>query len=396
MGFVFQEEDSFSFAHDRVQEAAYQLIPESERPQIHLNIGRELLAKAAPEELNDILFDAVNHLNRGSELITDPAEKARLADLNAAAGRRARSSVAYAAARDYFAAAAALMPDEAWDFQYAFQFPLYLDWAEAEYLRGSFDAAEILFERLLAQAKSDIDKAKVYTLRLEVYQVAGKYDAAVDMGIEALRLFGVEIPEDAGALGLAIQTETQAVTANLQGRNIEELANAPEATDPRIAAIIALLSNMAPAAYIGSRPQLYPLIALKSVNYSLTFGPMAHSSYGYSDYGIMLTALFGTPYTGYAFSEAAIKLSEKFDTLKFRALSLFLHGHMINFWLKPISTDFPILEKGFLLCLRFGEPVRSKLHRQWHRVAGDGARRHAHQHYGTLTKICRLRPQHPE
>ncbi len=353
-GFVLQEEDSVRFVHDRVQEAAYLLVPESERPRIHLNIGRKLLSQAAPEELDGILFDAVNHLNRGAALMTDAAEKAKLADLNAAAGKRARSSIAYSAARDHFATAAGLLPQETWESRYEFQFALHLDWAEAEYLRGGFEEAEALFELLLARAKSDLDKAKIYALKLEVYQVAGKYDAAVDMGIEALRLFGVEIPEDGEALGRAIQAEAAAATANLQGRNTEELASAPEATDPQAVAIIGLISNMAAAAYIGSRPQLYPLVILKSVNYTLKYGPTAASSYAYSGYGIILTSLFGTPYSGYAFSEAAIKLSERFKAVSLRAISLFLHGHMINFWLKPIGTDFPFLEKGFLLCLDSG------------------------------------------
>ena len=194
----------------------------------------------------------------------------------------------------------------------------------------------------------------MYALRLEVYQVAGKYDAALDMGIEALRLFGEEIPEGGEALGQAIQAEAAAAAANLQGRKIEDLADAPEAADPRIKAVIGLLSNMTPVAYIGSRPQLYPLIALKAVNYGLKFGPTLELSHCYSDYALMLCSLFGDPQAGYAFSEVAIKLSERFNTPSMRAASLFLHGHMINFWLKPVATDIAVLEKGFLLCLEAG------------------------------------------
>ena len=353
-GFVFQDGDNLSFLHDRVQEAAYLLIPAGERAEVHLKIGRKLLARAAPVGLSGALFEVVDQLNRGSALMTDPAEKDRLAGLNAAAGKRARSSVAYAAARDYFAAAAALLPKRTWDSQYTFQFALYLDWAEAEYLRGDFEGAEALFELLLAQARSDLDKVKVYALRLEIYQVAGKHDAALDMGIEALRLFGEEIPEGGEALGQSIQAEAAAAAANLQGRKIEDLADAPEATDPRIKALIGLLSNMTPVAYIGSRPQLYPLIALKAVNYGLKFGPTLELSHCYSDYALMLCSLFGDPQAGYAFSEAAIKLSERFNTPSLRAASLFLHGHMINFWIKPVATDIAILEKGFLLSLDAG------------------------------------------
>ena len=32
-------------------------------------------------------------------------------------------------------------------------------------------------------------------------------------------------------------------------------------------------------------------------------------------------------------------------------------GNMINFWLNPIATDFPILEKAFSACLNVGNHV---------------------------------------
>ncbi len=353
-GLLFQTDDSVSFLHDRVQEAAYALIPENRRPGIHLNIGRKLLSQAGPGDLSDILFDVVNHLNRGAALITDPVERVRLAGLDAAAGRRARASIAYATARDFFAIAASYLPEDSWETRYDFQFLLFLDWAEAEFLRGSFDEAERLFEILLARAKSDLDKVKVYELQLNLYPVEGKYDDALAVGLKALQVFGVEIPEGEDALSRAIQAEAQAVEAKLQGRKIEDLPYAEEATDPRVRAVIGLLSNTAPLAYIGSSPRLFPLIPLLSVSYSLDYGPTKESCHSYSDYGLILRTFFGDPHTAYAFSDAAIKLSERFNALPLTAVCLFLHGNMINFWLNPISTDFPILERAFSASLDSG------------------------------------------
>ncbi|MEJ2626922.1 MAG: hypothetical protein P8Z80_21250 [Pseudolabrys sp.] len=244
-------------------------------------------------------------------MLTDPAEKKRLAELNAAAGRKARSSIAYATARDFFAAAAALLPEETWDTRYDFQFALFLDWAETEYLRGVFEQAERLFDRLLARADNDLHKAAVYELRLKVYQIAGDWDEAVAMGLKALRLFGVEIPPDDATLERETQAAATAVKVNLQGREIAELADAPEATDPRAKAVIDLLSGVAPTTYASSRPQLFPLLILKLVNYSLVVGPTKESCHGYSAYGFLLGSLFNDPHSGCAFSEMSIKLSER-------------------------------------------------------------------------------------
>jgi PAS domain S-box-containing protein len=353
-GFLFRQADSVAFLHDRVQEAAYALIPEVERPVVHLNIGRKLLLQAGPEELNDILFDVANHLNRGAGLMTDPAEKARFAELNAAAGRRARASVAYATARDFFAAAAALLPEGAWDTRYDSTFALYLNYAECEYLCGAFDEAEPLFDILLAQAKSDLDKAAVYELRLTVYPIAGKYDDALAAGLQALQLLGEEIPEDNPGIDQAIKAEATAAAEHWRGCRIADFASAPAASDPRIKAVIALLTYSAAAAYIGSRPQLFPLFILKNVYYSLKYGPAKESCNAYAAYGFMLASVFGDPHSGYAFSDMAIKLGERFNDLGAIGAAHYLHGNHVNFWLNPIATDFPILERGFSVCLDAG------------------------------------------
>jgi PAS domain S-box-containing protein len=356
-GFLFQQDDCVSFLHDRVQEAAYALIPEEKRPEAHLKIGRTLLAQAGPEELSDTLFDIANHLNRGAGLMTDPAEKAELAELNTNAGRRARASIAYATARDFFAAAIALLPTDAWDTQYALTFALHLELAECKYLCGALDKAESLFVLLLARAKSPLDQVKVYELQLALYQVGGRYDDALAAGLRALHLLGVDIPENDAAINEAIRAEATGVAEAWRDRQIAALATAPEVSDPRIKTVIAVLSNSNGPAYIGSRPQLFPLINLMNVNNSLRFGPEKGSCEAYAAYGFMLASIFGDAATGYAFSDMAMRLSERFNDLRAIGATHYIHGNHVNFWVNPIATDFPVLERGFDACLNSGNLV---------------------------------------
>ena len=60
--------DAYRFLHDRVQEAAYSLIPEDARAAAHLRIGRLLASRTAPAEIEEKIFEIVNQLNRGSHL----------------------------------------------------------------------------------------------------------------------------------------------------------------------------------------------------------------------------------------------------------------------------------------------------------------------------------------
>src|SRR5262252_7418938 len=93
-GLVSRRSDSYGFLHDRVQEAAYALIPEPRRPEAHVQIGRWLLAHLPQEVVSNHVFEIVNQLNRGVALITDLSESDTLRQLNAQAGRRAKHATA--------------------------------------------------------------------------------------------------------------------------------------------------------------------------------------------------------------------------------------------------------------------------------------------------------------
>ena len=99
---IVRSEDSYKFVHDRVQEAAYFLISEESRAAAHLRIGRLLNSHTPPEKREEAIFEIVNQLNRGTELITSVDERDQLAELNLIAARRAKASTAYASALNIF------------------------------------------------------------------------------------------------------------------------------------------------------------------------------------------------------------------------------------------------------------------------------------------------------
>src|SRR5215471_3994191 len=106
---IERREGAYRFIHDRVQEAAYALIPEEGRAAAHLRIGRLLAAHTPPEEREEAIFELVNQLNRGAALITARDEREQLAEFNLMAGKRAKASTAYASALTYLLAGAALL-----------------------------------------------------------------------------------------------------------------------------------------------------------------------------------------------------------------------------------------------------------------------------------------------
>jgi serine/threonine protein kinase len=115
----------YKFLHDRVQQAAYVLIPEDQKQVMHYSIGQLLLSKLSEVEQSERLFDIVNHINFGQSLLSQKDEKEKIAQLNLAAAQKAISSTAYEAAIRYLETGIDLLEVEAWMSQYGLMFNLY-------------------------------------------------------------------------------------------------------------------------------------------------------------------------------------------------------------------------------------------------------------------------------
>ena len=355
-GLILRADAAYRFLHDRVHEAAYGLIPESERAAAHLRIGRALATGTAPDALEDAIFDIVNHLNRGSALIEAQDERERLIALNLIAGKRARSSNAYVSARNYLVEATALLAPDEWTRRYEETFGLYLLLSECEYLVGNFETADALFEMLLGRASSELLRVKVHCLRIKLYQVAGKYDQGLAVALNALRAFAVVFPQSEQDIKAAIAVQLHQLPINLAGRAIGELVEAPVAADPIKGAIIDLLVDAVPCAYI-AQPPLFPLVTLEAVNRSITHGNTDQSSYAYGVFALALVSHVGDISSACQFSEMSLRLNERFNNPLLRGTLLHLHGDHVNFWRRHFATGLPILEQAFAACLEVGDLV---------------------------------------
>lgn len=349
-------DDSYKFVHDRVEEAAYGLVPPEKRVEAHLAIGRLLYARLPKAALEARVFEVVSQLDRGAALITDPHEKAELRRLNVLAATKAKAAVAYASARQWFAQAAVLLPEDAWGEQYDETFSIFLAWAECEYSSGHFEDADALFHRTLGKARSKADRAAVDVLRMRLYQVSGRYADGVSVALSALALFGVVVPSEEPALSQRAQAERDAIERRLSGHSVADLIDAPVAKDPDVRAIIRLLVEAAPCAYIG-RPAVFPLLALSAVRFSLEHGNIEESCFAYSVYGLLLVSVYGDISRAFELSEMSLRLNAKFGDARLRGTLLHLHGDHIHFWKRPFSTGKPILDEAFRACLDVGDFV---------------------------------------
>jgi len=280
---IARSEGTYKFVHDRVQEAAYSLLPEELRGEAHLQIGRLLLSRTAPQEIEGKIFEVVNQLNRGSELIDSLQERQQVAELNLIAGNRAKTSAAYASALKYFVAGRALLPKDSWEQRYALTFALEFRRAECEFLSGNFRAAEEQLSMLSRRAGDVVDRAAVARLRVELYIALDRVDRAVEVGLEYLRSVGVDWsphPTDD-----QVRHEYERIWHQLGNRPIEALIDLPPMTDPACRATLDVLTALegGPARFAGVNLQC--LVVARMANLSLEHGNSDGSCVAYVHLG---------------------------------------------------------------------------------------------------------------
>jgi PAS domain S-box-containing protein len=347
----------YKFLHDRVQQAAYSLINEQDRQKTHLKIGQLLLKNSTEQELEEKLFDIVNHLNVGAELITDSEELYRLAQLNFRAGTKAKESTAYEPATACFIKAIELLPGEVWQEHYELTFALHRELSECEYLCSKFERAEELFDLTLNNSQSDLDKAQIQKIRLALYDITGKYLENSQIGSEALANFGLRVPTTNKVDILSVfDRELQVYRAYLENTKIADLIDAPEMANPQIKACMNLLMNMTGPAYFTNQ-DLLALICLKMVNLSIEYGNSDVSSHGYAFWGIIAGSRLGEYEAGYEFGQLALKLNDNYNNLTSKVFNLF--GALISPWRSHFKASIPLLRLGYQAGVETGDVYTS-------------------------------------
>jgi PAS domain S-box-containing protein len=351
VGLVFCEDSAYKFLHDRIQQATYTLIPEEHLAEVHLRIGRVLLASMTADQLAEHLFDVANQLNRGAIRLTDRDEKAQVAAIDLRAGRKAKASAAYASACAYFSAGMALLDERDWGRQYELTFSVWLERAECELLSGNFETAEQLIVELLQRGASKVDQAAVYHLKVMLHTVKSERAQAVATALTCLRLFGIDIPEH--PTWEQVQAEYEAVWQTLNGRPIESLIDLPLMTDPELQAAMQVLSVLTPPAYFTDF-RLYCLQVCRMVNVSIQHGTSGPSAHAYGFLGIVLGLAFHRYRDAHRFAKLACDLVEKHSFIAYQAKAYVSMG-IAALWTQPITTAIDFNRMAFRTATETGD-----------------------------------------
>ncbi len=332
----------YQFLHDRVQQAAYELISGPERIATHWKIGKLFLARIPLSEREANIFTIVDSLNRAITLIQEPVERQQLTELNLIAGCKAKAANAHDAAFDYFSTGWQLLPANSWQTQYDLTLAVTLARAEAAYLCGNFQEMEGLVEIVLQQARSLGDRVKAHEVRIQGQIARGEPLAAVEIALQVLGTLGHKFPLHPSKLRILlalIKTKW-----DLKRKSIESLNDLPLMSDSDILAagrIMMLAGSSAFSAAI----ELVPLLALTGISLSVKYGNAPISTYGYSSYSIILCGVLGDIESGYRFGKLALNLVDKLNVPELKAKNLMLFNNFVRHWQEHLrASSLPLLE----------------------------------------------------
>jgi len=309
----------YKFQHDRIQQAAYALVPEVERSNLHLRIGSVLKQRLESGDYAK-LFQAVHHLNQAWERLDQPEQKLELVELNLQAGLKAKQSTAYETSLDYMRHATTLLEVDSWNENYTLSFQAFKEQAELEYLCAHFEMANELFHLLISKAKTNLDKALVCTIKIQLESTNDNYEEVISLGRTTLQLLNVRHNFDPSSINLTLQWLR--LSRKIRKYPFETLNHLPPMTDEmRKVAMSALVHTSNACFFVNKKGWLASTFTM--VEMTLDYGMTPESSIGFVGYAMFQYFQLRHDEEAFRWGMLACSLSKPYPTLHVKTLTSF-------------------------------------------------------------------------
>jgi predicted ATPase/signal transduction histidine kinase len=332
----------YRFLHDRVQQAAYSLIPSDQKQHTHLQIGRLLLANTPTNQQTNQLFEIVNHLNIAIVIIQDLNEQQILAKLNFQAAQKAKVSTAYTAAFNYAQISQQLLGVAGWQTQYRLTLRLHETLAETALLRGDLKIVPILVEMILEQGKNTLDRLKAYEIIIQFHTIQKQYQQAIARGLEILQQLGVKLTPQPHRLVLI--KELMKTKIALSGQSQEHLLGLANIVIPEKLAALRIIDSLQMTAYLGS-PKLMVLLATAGIQITLQHGNTPWAASFYAHYCMILSSL-GKLEQSYQIGKLAMLLADRYGDLFITAKVKVIIPWFSQPWQEDLRSSIPVMDEG--------------------------------------------------
>ena len=331
----------FRFSHDRIHQAAYALISESERSMLHYRIGKRLQQDTSLNEGGDHVFLVVDQLNAGRAMLTSELERMELAELNLSAGIRAKAGAVFAVALRYFKTGLELLEENCWEAYYDLALALHNQTAEGAFLCSETDEMEQVVRIVQQHARSPVDQAPAYEVKILSLTAQNRWAEACEAALEILKKLGLSLPTSPGKMQIRLSLLKTKIM--LAGKSFDHLIQLPPMTDPSKTAIMRIIMR-ANAALATIYPEMYPVLTNEQLRMTVRHGNGPASASAYLNYGMLLGAR-GDMETGYRFGQLALRFLQQPQAEVSRIPTRFAFNLIMRHWKEHLrETLAPFLE----------------------------------------------------
>ncbi|MBL7812044.1 MAG: AAA family ATPase [Bacteroidetes bacterium] len=345
---------TYSFVHDRIQQALYSLTADEERSVMHLQLGW-ILAGRMNEGIEVELMEVVGHLNQALPMITVPEQRMALAGMNVGAGKKAKESNAYAHAIELFRTAIDLLPPDAWKTCNELAFGANILLAESEFLHGNFPESENIYNHILEEATDLHQQAAAICLKMILYIYSGRYGDAIDMAHKGLALFGFDLPNP--ELPDSIPNAMGKTLGLLGNRDVQSIVDSEAMSDPNMIMVNNILAILLPAAFLSKQSNLWTIGVLEMTSLLLEKGITQPGALGLASFGMMVGQILGDTQKAHDIGETAIAITEKLDDPTRDSQLKFVSGAFLSSWVKDPEFCIDRLDESTSSGLQYGDLI---------------------------------------
>jgi len=342
----------YRFLHDRVQQAAYTLIPQPEKEKTHYQIGQLLLKNTPDNEQEQKIFDIANHLNFGKVFVSPQSERVQLAQLNLLAGIKAKNAIAFQASFDYAHTGLSLLGDKSWERQYQLTLDLHNLATESAYLKGDFSVMESLVSTIKKNTTEILDTVSVIQTQIQFYAAQQNYSSAISTGRDILQELGISFPDQPSFD--EVKQEYNRFQPYINQFSIKQIEELPLLQDQEKLAIAKILLAIAASAVI-SDTNLCWLITLQLVKLSLENGNSAASAYGYACYGILVHFIEQDIERYYQFGQLSLNVVDIFPRNPTKSRVFGVAGAYTSYLKSHLRESRPLLSEAYISGLESGD-----------------------------------------
>lgn len=342
---------NFQFFHDSIQQAAHDLFNPSNRIDLHMEIARQLEKRLQPDKpFDDSIFDIVDHYNRALDakktVIIDRAEKRRIADLNLAAAKVAKSAAAYEVALNYCQTSEKWLTQIDWENDYSFLIELYSEAMECGYLSRRFELLEEYGREISKHSKHILDEVRAMKSIALYYNSKGEHEKAVALLLRALKQLGINIPKHPGKIRILKDLIILKATHMLKMGSISDLANLPIVNDKYTEAVQDLIVEISPSSYLIGNITLFSMLYIQALGLIFHKCNSKKAAAIYAPFGIILVSI-GSIENAFQFGKLSLAVADNLDDPIGRTTAIYVILTFIFHWKKELNKVTPSLLQNF-------------------------------------------------